>query len=331
MYHIHGQFLMNSATTSPRAPANDRVDLNDLGFGSKLTGQTGQRLLNRDGTFNVRREGYSILRSRSLYHSAISISWAKFNLIVGCSALLFNTLFALAYLLCGEGALAGATGVTLGERFLDAFFFSVQTSTTIGYGQIAPFGILPNVAVSMEVLAALLGFALATSIMFARFSRPNAKVVFSDKAVIAPYGGMTAFEFRMINARSNQLMQLEAKVLLSRMETQGGKLVRRFHQLKLERSQVVFFPLNWTVVHPIDSESPLHGVTEAEFLSWDPEIMILLTGIDDTFSQTVHARSSYKGEDVVWGAKFRDMFRRGEDGMTSVDVKDLHAIEPLRA
>jgi inward rectifier potassium channel len=318
---------MKSSITHPHAAGHDRVDLNDLGFGSRLTGQTGQRLLNRDGTFNVKREGFSILRSSSLYHSALSISWTRFNLIVGCSALLLNTLFAFAYILCGRGALIGASGVTFADRFLDAFFFSVQTSTTIGYGHIVPSGTLANVVVSVEVMAALLGFALATSIMFARFSRPNAKIIFSEKAVIAPYQGMMAFEFRMMNARSNQLIQLEVQVLLSRMETHEGRRVRRFHKLKLERDQVAFFPLNWTVVHPIDSTSLLHGVTEAEFLSWDPEIMILLTAIDETFSQAVHARCSYKGDEVVWGARFSDMYRRGEDGMISVDVKRLHVIE----
>jgi inward rectifier potassium channel len=306
-----------------------REDLNDLGFGSKLTGRTGQRLLNRDGSFNVKREGFSILGSNSVYHSALSISWTRFNLIVACSALVFNAVFAVVYFLCGEGALTGAAGVGLAGRLLDAFFFSVQTATTIGYGQIAPSGILANVVVSIEVMTSLMGFAMATGIMFARFSRPNAKIIFSEKAVIAPYQGITAFEFRIMNERRNQLIQLEIKVLLSRLETHDGQVVRRFHDLSLERSQVVFFPLNWTVVHPIDGDSLLHGVTEAEFLSWDPEILILLTGIDETFSLKVHARSSYKGDEIVWGAKFSDMYRSEKDGMISIDVSRLHSIEPV--
>ena len=318
------------ATTSvpPQTAPNEPVDLSDLGFGSKLTARTGQRLLNRDGSFNVKREGFRAVRSSSLYHSALTISWTKFNLIVVCSALLLNTVFACAYLLCGPGALAGATGVSPVARFLDSFFFSVQTSTTIGYGQMAPAGILPNVVVSVEVMTALLGFALATSIMFARFSRPIAKVIFSDRAIVAPYRGITGLEFRMINARRNQLIQLEIEVLLSRMERHGGKMVRRFHALKLERSNVVFFPLNWTVVHPINAESPLHGITEQGFRSWDPEILILLTGIDETFSQTVHARSSYRGDEILWGAKFADMYRHAADGVISVDARLLHATEP---
>jgi inward rectifier potassium channel len=306
-----------------------REDLNDLGFGSRLTQTSGQRLLNRNGSFNVKREGLSLFRSSGLYHRMLTMRWSLFHCIVVLFFIIFNTIFATGYLLCGEGALKGATGVTPVERFLDAFFFSVQTSSTIGYGHITPFGVMTNTLVSAEVMTGLLGFALATSLVFARFSRPNARIMFSDRAVIAPYRDMTALEFRMINERSNQLIQLEIKVLLSRMESHGGKKVRRFHDLRLERNQVVFFPLNWTVVHPIDTASPLSGVTEKEFLSWDPEIMILLTGIDETFSQTVHARSSYKGEEVVWGAKFGDMYQRSDGGVISVDLKRLHAIESV--
>lgn len=318
-----------SSARRPPSGANEGEDLNDLGFGSKLTGENTQRLLNRDGSFNVRREGFSLFGSNSFYHASLSTSWPRFILIVAASALLFNALFAFIYLLCGEGAIAGTSHTDSLGRFFDAFFFSIQTSTTIGYGHILPVGILANVVASIEVLTSLMGFALATSMMFARFSRPNAKIIFSEKAVVAPYRGITALEFRMMNARRNQLIQLEAKVLLSRMERHEGRVVRRFHELKLERSQVVFFPLNWTIVHPIDEDSILHGVTEQEFLSWDPEIMILLTGIDEVFSLTVHARSSYKGNEVVWGAKFTDMYLRGEGGMIKVDVRRLHSIEHI--
>lgn len=305
-----------------------REDLNDLGFGSKLTRATGQRLLNRDGSFNVEREGLSLIRATSPYHRMLTIPWSQFHLLIILFFVVFNGTFAAAYLLCGEGALRGALGTTPLERFLDAFFFSVQTSTTIGYGHMSPVGLATNIVVSLEVMTGLMGFALATSLVFARFSRPIARIIFSENAIIAPYRGITALEFRMINARSNQLIQLEIKVLLSRMETHDGILIRRFHELSLERSQVMFFPLNWTVVHPIDKSSPLHGVTREEFLEGDPEIMILLTGIDETFSQTVHARSSYKGEEIVWGAKFSDMYQRSEGGVISVDLQRLHAFQP---
>jgi len=316
-----------SPTKNPSTAVPPREDLNDLGFGSRLTQATGQRLLNRDGSFNVKREGLSLVRSSSLYHYMLTIRWSQFHLIILLFFIGFNTAFAAGYLLCGEGALKGSVGTTLVERFLDAFFFSVQTSTTIGYGVMAPVGLLANLVVSLEIMTGLMGFALATSLVFARFSRPNARIIFSENAIIAPYRGITALEFRIINARTNQLIQLEIKVLLSRMESHGSTMVRRFHELSLERSRVVFFPLNWTVVHPIDTASPLHGITREQFMAGDPEIMILLTGIDETFSQTVHARSSFKGEEVIWGAKFSDMSQRSVGGVMSVDLKRLNAIE----
>lgn len=303
-------------------------DLQDLGFGSKLTGQTGQRLLNRDGSFNVRRQGLSVFDSSALFHHMLRISWSRFNIFVAGSILLLNTIFAFGYLLCGEGALGGATGATLAERFMEAFFFSVQTATTIGYGHLTPVGVAANILASLEVMVGLLGFALATSIMFARFSRPNPKILFSDNAIIAPYHSISAFEFRLINVRSSQLIQLEIRVLLSRLEEHLGKRVRRFHELRLERNEVVFFPSNWTVVHPIDDSSILHGITKEEFLSWDPEIMILLTGTDETFSQTVHARTSYKATEIVWGASFMDMYQPADGGTISVDLARFHGTSP---
>jgi inward rectifier potassium channel len=316
------------ARHDPRFKPVEREELEDLGFGARVAQESGQRLLNRDGTFNVRREGLSVFRSRSLYLHFLDISWPAFHAIIAAGFLLFNTIFATAYLLCGEGALRGTTGTTPVERFADAFFFSVQTSTTIGYGQVAPVGLAANITVSLEVMVGLLGFALATGLVFARFSRPNARVAFSNLAVVAPYRGITAFEFRVANERSNQLIQAEVSVLFSRMELHEGKMVRRFHQLALERASVVFFPLHWTVVHPIDASSPLHGLSHEQFVASDPEIEILLTAIDETFSQTVHARSSYKAGEIVWGAKFADMYHRPARGVLSVDLRRLHVIEP---
>ncbi len=312
----------------PRYTPVDREELQDLGFGTRVAEEAGQRLLNHDGTFNVRREGLSLFRSRGLYLHLLVIRWSAFHAIVAAAFLVFNTVFATAYLLCGEGALRGAGGSTLPERFADAFFFSVQTSTTIGYGQVAPVGLAANIIVSVEIMVGLLGFALATGLVFARFSRPNARVVFSNLAVVAPYRGIAAFEFRVANERSNQLIQAEVSVLLSRMELHEGKMVRRFHRLALERDSVVFFPLHWTVVHPIDTSSPLHGVSREQFIASDPEVEILLTAIDETFSQTVHARSSYKSAEIVWGAKFADMYHRPGRGVLSVDLRRLHVIEP---
>lgn len=304
-------------------------DNKDLGFGSRVSQQSRDRLLNRNGSFNVRREGLPFFRALSPYHALLSISWTRFNLIVVSSYLAFNLLFAFGYFLCGDGALQGATVGTTPDRFIDDFFFSVQTSTTIGYGRIAPVGMAANILVSIEAMLGLLGFALATSLLFARFSKPNAQIVFSNRAIIAPYRGITAFEFRIANERNNQLIQVEVRLVFTRLEKTGETTSRKFYELSLERQQVLFFPLNWTVVHPIDETSPLSGVTRASFYASDPEFLVLLSGIDDTFSSTVHARSSYRGEEIVWGAKFSDMFQKSKNGITSVDLRHIHEIEAV--
>ncbi len=305
----------------------ERPDNQDLGFGSRISQESRRRLLNRDGTFNVERKRLPFLRSLSPYHFLLTISWPRFYMLVVSGYLVFNIAFAAGYYACGSGALAGAGEQTDGERFSDDFFFSVQTSTTIGYGRIAPVSMTANVLASVEALTGLLGFALATSLMFARFSRPDARILYSTHAVVAPYRGTKGLMFRMANERNNQLIQVGVQVLLSRLEKQGNENIRRFHRLSLERDEVTFFPLTWTVVHPIDPASPLHGQTEEEFRAAESEILVLLSATDDTFSATVNSRSSYKADEVVWGAKYSDIFGRKSDGTIVVDLHRLHAFE----
>lgn len=305
----------------------DRADLHDLGFGSRISQDSHRRLLNRDGSFNVERKRLPFFDSLSPYHSLLSISWTRFYVLVLSGYLLFNILFAAGYYACGPGSLAGAEERTGELRFLEDFFFSVQTSTTIGYGRIAPVSTMANILASIEALTGLLGFALATSLMFARFSKPDAKVLYSTRAVIAPYRGINALMFRIANQRNNQLIQVGVQVLLSRFEKEDASRVRRFHRLTLERDEVTFFPLTWTVVHPIDRTSPLHGLTEKEFVETESEILVLISATDETFSQTVNSRSSYRADEVVWGAKFSDVFGQRPDGTIVVDLHRLHAFD----
>lgn len=303
-------------------------DINsDLGFGSVVARESRRRLLNRNGSFNVKREGLRLLQSLSAYHYFLTISWTHFLGYVIGGYLGTNALFAVAYLFCGDDALTGFRNMGTGERFATGFFFSVHTLATIGYGSISPTNLLSNVVVVFESLIGLLGFALVAGIVFARFARPMAQVAFSDRAIVAPYRGMSAFMFRIVNQRSSELVQLEATVLLSRRK-RGIDGEREFIRLKLERETVVFFPLTWTIVHPIDESSPLHGVTERDLLGCDSEFLILLNGFDETFSQTVHTRSSYRGDEVVWGARFKSIFNAPRpDGTLSVDIRKLHDIE----
>jgi inward rectifier potassium channel len=309
-------------------PTNSEDPGRDLGFGSVVTRESRRRLLNQDGSFNVVREGLSPFTSLSLYHTLLTTSWPRFLGLTALSYLLANALFALGYMACGPEALGGLRSDTPQGRFVEEFFFSIQTFATIGYGVVYPRSLAANLLMAAESLVGLLGFALATGILFARFARPTARILFSRRALIAPYQGITAFEFRIANARSSQLIDVAVRVQLTRLRPDGR---RDFLPLVLERSQVVFFPLAWTIVHPIDETSPLWGLTERDFLEQDMEFLILLTGTDETFAQVVHTRSSYKAEEVVWGARFVNLFNpTTPDGVLSIDIGRLHDYEPER-
>ena len=304
-------------------------DTNDLGFGSRVSQEQHQRLLNRDGTFNTEREGMSVLRSNSLYHWLISISWTKFHLLLSASYFVINIVFALGYYLCGYDALNGAESTTMPHQFLNCFFFSVETFATIGYGALSPRNLSANTLMTFEAFFGLFCVAMATGLLFARFSRPNAKILYSYKAVIAPFKDGKAFMFRMINQRSSQLIHVEAEVIFSRMEEdENGTRIRRYHTLALERNKVMFFPLHWTVVHHITEGSPLFDLTKHDFEKTESEFMILVNAVDETYSQTVYSRSSYRFNEVVWGAKFKNMFQEKIKGKLGIRMENLHEYEP---
>lgn len=303
--------------------------MRDLGFGSVVARESQVRLLNRDGSFNVAREGLRFVESVNPYHSLLTMSWWRYLGLVALVYLAENVFFAAAYVMCGPDALEGPHD-GLGGPFLRAFFFSVQTFATIGYGRVSPVGLSANVLVTFESIVGLLSFALTTGLMFARFSRPTAKIVFSKTGVVAPYQDIEAFQFRVANAQKNQILELGAKVVFSRLEETAVGRIRRFYPLALERDRVAFFPLSWTVVHPIDAESPLFGTTEQGLLDADAEFLVLLTGTDETFSQAVHARSSYKAAEIVWNARFSDLFRLHGDGQQlTIDVSRIDEVDRI--
>jgi len=316
--------------SGPRVTGVAAEEPKDLGFGAVVGQENAQRLLNRDGSFNVRRNGLPRLASLSLYHALLGLSWPKFiGLLVG-GYLGINMVFGAAYTACGPNALGGAAAAPMGGAFLRAFFFSVHTFATIGYGNVVPEGLAANLVVTLETIVGLLGFALATGVLFARFARPTARVVFSNRSVVAPYRGRTGFMFRLVNGRSSQLIELDMKVLFSRIEERGGVRLRTYDQLKLERAHVVFFPLSWTVVHPIDESSPLWGLTDADLHMCDSEFLVLMSGIDETFAQTVHARTSYKASEIAFNSRFVNIYNpRSADGSESIDVERLHEIQPV--
>jgi inward rectifier potassium channel len=255
------------------------------------------------------------------------MSWTRFFGIVVAFYVLANLFFAFVYIALGVDHLQGANTATPVDSFFSAFFFSVQTFTTVGYGTIAPKGIVESMAASIEVLCGLLSVALATGLLYGRFSRPSAQIVFSQNLIIAPFQERTALEFRIANQRTNMIMELEAKVMLMTVEKNGDQMQRKYNALTLERPSVYFFPLTWTIVHPIEEGSPLFGKNADDLARLQAEILIMIKGFDDTFSQIVHARYSYRFDEIIWGAKFVPAFYTDEHGDMILELERIHNIE----
>jgi inward rectifier potassium channel len=316
---------------APRPSAEDQARDRDLGFGSVVSRESHQRLLNRDGSFNVTRTGLRFFDSFSPYHLLLTTSWRGFLVAVCAAYLALNLLFAVAYLACGPDALVGSGAAMMGGRFSQAFFFSIQTFATIGYGQVAPNGTAANLVVTVEALVGLMYQALATGLLFARFTRPTAALLFSRQAVVAPYRDGRGLMLRIANRRRTEIIEISAQVLYSALEPDGrGGRVRRYTPLPLERNKVTFFPLSWTLVHPIDQSSPLADRTAEDLERVEAEILVLLSGTDEALEQTVHARSSYQAYEIVWNARFQSMYLQTDArSHVSVDISRVHEIEPL--
>ena len=225
-----------------------------------------------------------------------------------------NVLFASLYMAIGIEHLKGADSGSAGVEFVNAFFFSTHTLTTVGYGNIYPLGPVANLVAALEALVGLMGFAVITGLMFGRFSRPSARIGFSDWMLVTPYGEGTSLQFRIVNRRTNNLLELNARLLLMTVVGGTGGLRREYAPLQLERDQVLFFPLTWTIVHPITQSSPLYGKSAAELREMQAEIMILIKGFDETFGQTVNVRHSYRHDEIAWGGRFTTAFEIDEPG-----------------
>src|SRR5262249_52289390 len=248
----------------------------DLGLGGKMAERARVRLLNHDGTFNVRRNDFSPFHPYNAYHTLLSLPVPRLLALVAAAYFVTNACFAAMYWLLGPGALAGAAEEPV-ARFEDCLFFSVQTLATIGYGRLVPNTSIANLLVALEALVGLLGFAVLSALLFARFTRPTAKISFSNNAIVAPYGDGWALMFRLVNLRNHDLTDVHAVVTLAHWVDEHGKRRRRFRQLTLERDSIIFMPLHWVIVHPIGSQSPLHGYTSASLAEADPEVVCLIT------------------------------------------------------
>ncbi len=284
-----------------------------------------KRLLDPRGRSNVVLLGARPRPLTDLYHRLMSLPWPVLIGALGVAYFLTNGVFACLYLLGGD-TIQNARP----DSFADAFFFSIQTMATIGYGTMAPHGWLGNTLVAVESLVGLLGFAVATGLMYSKFAQPTARVLFSRVAIVAVRDGVPCVMFRVANQRRNQLVEANLHAVLALNDlTAEGEPIRRIRELHFARSSSPVFAFSWTVIHPIDDQSPFLGLTSADLAERDAEIIAVMTGIDDTFSQTVHARRSYVAEEIVFNARFVDVLSVDPDGRRTVDLTRFHEVEPL--
>lgn len=287
------------------------------------------RLVPRDGSDRLRSVVVTGVRRKFLddvYYLMLQTSWPRLVLAIFCAYVSVNLVFASIYWIVGgiEGAHPGS--------FSDAFYFSVQTMATIGYGAMHPTTHTANVLVTIEAILGLLGFAMATGVLFAKFARPVAQLLFSDVAVVAPREGVPTLMFRVGNERQNHVVEATMKLYVVRDETtMEGERVRRWYDLRLVRNTSPVFALTWTVMHPIDESSKLFGATQESMLADRTEIIATLVGLDVTLSATIHARHSYTAEEVAFDARFVDIMSIDAKGRRAIDFARFHEVEPLPA
>jgi len=297
---------------------------NDTGFGTNASNYGG-RFINRDGTFNLRKEGMPFLKRYSIYHSMLTLPRWKFIVTILVFYLSINILFAGIYLLIGIDELQGVIATGPWGKFKEAYFFSTETFTTVGYGRVNPVGDGANFIASIEAMTGFLSFALATGLMYGRFARPRAFLVFSDFALISPYKDGEALMFRFASYKDkHNLTDVEIRVNLGLQVQTDGNAEYRYYELQLERTKVESLSMNWTVVHPLDERSPLRGFSWEDMKASDVELYVLIKGFDDVYSNQVLQRTSYTFHEIRFNGKFVPMYRESDDGKTT--ILELHKL-----
>lgn len=314
--------------TSPAANEPESAP-DDLGLGSVVVQRSKGRFMQRDGTPGVRKYGLGRQYWARTFLRALAATWVSFFVWTLALILLANGVFAAAYSALGTDAIAGTAGLNIDDPFLRALFFSLGIFTSVGTGPMFAVGTTANWLAAFESLIGLLATVTVIGLMLAKMMRPRAQIRYTQSAVIAPYEGGRGFMFRMANTSPSELFEVSMRVTLSIFGDVGGEQVRDFHPLELERSSVEFFPLHWTVVHPISADSPLANITPEQLRERKAEFLVLVTALEDTFSTRVTSRMSYLWDDVRWDAKFANIFVESPDEIITIDVERLDRMDRL--
>ena len=309
--------MSNSKHINPSLKLNDDTGFSNTGY------INGGRFINRDGSFNLKKKGWSFWNRFSLYHSMISMPLWKFAATIVLFFITVNLLFTGLYIMIGADEFTGMISNTRWKVYKELYFFSTETFTTVGYGRVNPIGDMANLVASFEAMCGFLSFALVTGLIYGRFARPKAHLAFSDHAIIAPYRGGSALMFRFACYKQNHaLTDVSVQVNLAMLITENGKANYKYYELPLERSKIESLPMNWTVVHPINENSPLLGLTWDDMKENDLELYVLVKGFNDVYSNTVLQRTSYTYHEIKVNQKFTPMYYESENG-TVLELQKL--------
>jgi inward rectifier potassium channel len=300
----------------------------EIGFGTATIGKD-ERLLNKNGTFNVNRRGLSVFERFSFFHWMINTKWITFfSIVVGCF-FISSAIFAAVYdLVLGASHFHGIESKTSSGNYWELFFFSAQTSTTVGYGRINPATNIASFIAVLDALSGVLYFAIVTGLLYGRFSKPIPKVLFSKNGVYAPYKDGFAFMFRLANKLNHQLQNAEMRLIASVIVDADGNPVRQYFELELERKEIIFFATSWTIVHPINDKSPFYNMSKDEFELSEPEFMLQLKVYDQSYSQDTFTNTSYRKEEIIWNAKF-DNILMSNNSVNYVDFEKFNETVPI--
>lgn len=302
----------------------------NTGFSSRSDDGAGRFFSRTTNSANVVKRGVGLLNRFSWYHTLLNMRRGKFGLFLLSIYISANLVFAGIYYLIGIDHFGGVIEKsTPFNNFLTLFFFSTQTFTTVGFGHIHPVGFAASFVSTIEAFIGLMSFALATGLFYGRFSKPSAYIRFSESAVIAPFRDGTALMFRIAPYKNNSLSELKAEVTLAMQIEENGKMTNKFFDLPLQFDELNSLALSWTIVHPINEESPLYGFSEEDLKNTRLEVMPFIKAFDEVFSNTVMTRYSYVSKEIIWGAKFKMMYHPDADRLKTVlDLSKLNAYEP---
>jgi inward rectifier potassium channel len=297
---------------------NTRASLNDqTGFGTN-SANSGGRFYTKNGMPNRTIKGISWLERFSIYHSLLALPGWKFLSIIFSFYISVNLVFGFIYFFIGTHHLAGVIGGDSFQNFTEAFFFSAQTFTTVGYGRISPVGFMASTIAAFEAMIGLLSFAIVTGLFYGRFSKPEAFLKYSKNALMSPYKNGVAVMLRMVTYKNNVLTDVEVKATLAMKVQEDGSVNNKFFNMQLEISKLNTLTYSWTLVHPVNEQSPFYNLSKEDLLNANAEILVFVKAFDESFSNAVISRTSYHASEFVYGAKFKVMYNPSPDNNSTI-------------